>query len=331
MRQLRVGVVGATGMVGQTFMEILAERKFPILELRPFASETSKGKAIHFQNKDWPCQVLEKNCFQNLDLVFFSSGDDISAEWAPEAIRNGAWAIDNSNAFRMNQEVPLVVSEVNGELLERSNRPEIIANPNCTTMQLVVVLKPLQKMFGINEVRVSSYQAVSGAGVPGFEELKNQIENIEAPAKTFAQQIAFNCVPEIGSFNDLGYTSEEMKVMNETRKILSQQNMKVSVMTVRVPVYNAHAEAVWVTLDREVKREQIISCLEAAPGLVVDSGIKSYSTQRQVSGKDPVYVGRIHQDLNDPKTWIMWIVSDNIRKGAALNGIQIAESMRAFK
>ena len=236
MRQLRVGVVGATGMVGQTFMEILAERKFPILELRPFASETSKGKAIHFQNKDWPCQVLEKNCFQNLDLVFFSSGDDISAEWAPEAIRNGAWAIDNSNAFRMNQEVPLIVSEVNGELLERSNRPEIIANPNCTTMQLVVVLKPLQKMFGINEVRVSSYQAVSGAGVPGFEELKNQIENIEAPAKTFAQQIAFNCVPEIGSFNDLGYTSEEMKVMNETRKILSQQNMKVSVMTVRVPV-----------------------------------------------------------------------------------------------
>ncbi len=330
MRTLNVGVVGATGMVGKTFMEILNQRKFPVNELRPFASDSSIGKKIVFNNREFECKGLQKGCFKGLDIVFFSSGDDVSAEWAPVAVEDGAWAIDNSNAFRMKEGVPLIVSEVNGDLLKKSLRPEIIANPNCTTMQLVVPLKPLQKKFGISEVRVSSYQAVSGAGVPGHEELQSQLNDHNAPAKTFAQPIAFNCVPEIGSFNELGFTSEEMKVMKETKKILGQNDLRVSAFTVRVPVFNAHSETVWVTLNKEVSRNEFIQCLEEAPGMVVDSGVKSYSTPRQVSGKDPVYVGRIHQDLNDKRTWLMWIVSDNIRKGAALNGIQIAEVMPVF-
>lgn len=330
LKSLNVGVVGATGMVGKSFLEILKERNFPVKELRPFASEASLDKVIEFNGQDYKCQILKPGCFKGLDLVFFSSGDEISAKWAPQAVVDGAWAIDNSNAFRMNPEVPLVVAEVNGNLLLNSKKPEIIANPNCTTMQLVVALKPLQKKFGISEVKVSSYQAVSGAGQPGYDELQTQVNDINAPAKQFAQQIAFNCVPEIGSFNDLGYTSEEIKVMSETRKILNQQDLKVSAFTVRVPVFNAHAESVWVTLKSDVNREEIIKSLKQSPGIALDEGIKSYSTQRQVSGKDPVYVGRIHQDLNDSKTWLMWIVSDNIRKGAALNGIQIAESMPVF-
>lgn len=330
MRTLNVGVVGATGMVGKAFMEILTQRNFPVKELRPFASDSSIGKKISFDGREFECQGLKKGCFKGLDIVFFSSGDDVSAEWAPVAVEDGAWAIDNSNAFRMKENVPLIVSEVNGELLKKSLKPEIIANPNCTTMQLVVPLKPLQNKFGISEVRVSSYQAVSGAGVPGHDELQSQLSDKNAPAKVFAQPIAFNCVPEIGSFNDLGYTSEEMKVMNETRKILGQNDLKVSAFTVRVPVFNAHSETVWVTLNKEVSRNEFIQCLEEAPGMVVDGGVKSYSTPRQVSGKDPVFVGRIHQDLNDKKTWLLWIVSDNIRKGAALNGIQIAEVMPVF-
>jgi aspartate-semialdehyde dehydrogenase len=330
VRPLNVGVVGATGMVGKAFMEILMQRKFPVKELRPFASDASIGKKIPFDGREFPCQGLAGGCFKGLDIVFFSSGDEISAEWAPRAVEDGAWAIDNSNAFRMKEQIPLVVSEVNGEIIKDSRKPTIIANPNCTTMQLVVALKPLQKAFGLSEVRVSSYQAVSGAGVPGYEELQGQVANPATPAKTFAQPIAFNCVPEIGSFNELGFTSEEMKVMNETKKILDQKSLKVSAFTVRVPVYNAHSETVWVTFDKEVSRVEVLTALKSAPGLVVESEARSYATPKQVSGQDPVYVGRIHQDLNDKKTWMMWIVSDNIRKGAALNGIQIAEMMTVF-
>lgn len=328
--KLKVGVVGATGMVGQAFMSLLAERNFPVAELRPFASENSLGKKINLQGQDWDVQVLKPGCFAGLDLVFFSSGDDISAEWAPQAVAAGAFAVDNSAAFRMNPSNHLVVPEVNAHLVPPGSKPQIIANPNCSTIQLVVALKPLADQFGINEVRVSSYQAVSGAGLDGYNELLNQTENhkdTEQKPKIFPHQILFNCIPQIGSFNDQGFCSEEVKIMNETRKILDLPKLKVSAFTVRIPALNAHSESVWVTLDQEVSREQILAALGSADGIVVQDDPKKseYPTARAVSGKDPVYVGRVHRDPENPKLWLMWVVSDNIRKGAALNGIQIAE------
>ncbi len=332
---LKIGVVGATGMVGKSFMETLEQRQFPVAELRPFASEASLGKEITLNGRAYPIQVLHAGCFKGLDLVFFSSGDDISKEWAPLAVKDGAWAVDNSAAFRMDSQIHLVVPEVNGDLLSLGSGPQIIANPNCSTIQLVVALKPLHQAFGVQAVRVASYQAVSGAGQAGFDELhgqvRNQLDGKEVKAQAFAHPIAFNCIPEIGSFNDSGYTSEEVKIMNETRKIMRAPEMYVSAFTVRVPVSNSHAEAVWVTLSKEVSREELIAAMKDFEGLVVESDSRQYSTQREVSGRDPVYVGRIHQDLNDKKTWLMWVVSDNVRKGAALNGIQIAEKLYATK
>lgn len=328
----KVGVVGATGMVGQAFMHLLEERKFPLSELRPFASENSLGKKILCQKQHWDCQVLKPGCFEGLDFVFFSSGDDISLEWAPQAAKSGAIAIDNSAAFRMNPDHILAVPEVNGHLLSADMKPQVIANPNCSTIQLVVALKPLLNRFGLKEVRVSSYQAVSGAGQAGYDELLQQTEDYKNPNpknSAFVKPILFNVIPQIGSFGDNGYTSEEMKVMNETRKILDQPKLKVSAFTVRVPALNAHSESVWVTLDKEVTREEVLGALESFEGLVVQDDPKNshYPTPREVSGQDPVYVGRIHRDLEDPKTWLMWVVSDNLKKGAALNGIQIAEKI----
>lgn len=334
-KKLKVGVVGATGMVGQTFMNILAEREFPIAELRPFASENSLGRLIELQGKNWPVQVLKENCFDGLDLVFFSSGDDISKEWAPKAVAAGAFAVDNSAAFRMDPATVLIVPEVNGDLITHESKPQIIANPNCSTIQLVVALKPLMQKFGLEEVRVSSYQAVSGAGKEGHDELISQIANHQTEnksdlkAKTFPHQILFNCIPQIGSFNDEGYCSEEVKIMKETRKILGQPDLKVSAFTVRVPALNAHSESVWVTLKKEVSKAEVLESLQNFEGLIVqDEPSKNiYPLAINVSGKDPVYVGRIHRDIDNPKMWLMWVVSDNIRKGAALNGIQIAEKI----
>lgn len=335
-RNLKVGVVGATGMVGQTFMNILEERQFPMAELRPFASEASAGKLIHVQNQDWTVQTLKPGCFDGLDLVFFSSGDDISKEWAPQAAKAGAFAIDNSAAFRMDPSVHLIVPEVNGHLVNSQSKPQVIANQNCSTIQLVVALKPLADKFGLEEVRVSSYQSVSGAGLAGYDELLAQTEDYKNPEPkhtTFPHPILFNCIPQIGSFNDEGFCSEEVKIMKETRKILGLSELKVSAFTVRVPALNAHSESVWVTLKQKTERPQIVETLKNFAGLVVqDEPQKSvYPTPRNVSGEDPVYVGRIHRDPENPYLWLMWVVSDNIRKGAALNGIQIAEHIFDIK
>jgi aspartate-semialdehyde dehydrogenase len=335
-KDLKVGVVGATGMVGQTFMNILEERKFPFSELRPFASAASKGKKIHVQNQDWTVQTLTPGCFEGLDLVFFSSGDDISKEWAPQAARSGAFAIDNSAAFRMDPNTPLIVPEVNGKLLTSESKPQVIANPNCSTIQLVVALKPLSDAFGLEDVRVSTYQAVSGAGIDGYEELLDQTEDYKNPeptAKTFPHPILFNCIPQIGSFNSEGFCSEEVKIMKETRKILNLPHLKVSAFTVRVPALNAHSESVWVTVKKEVSREQMLECLRKAPGIVLQDDPQNsvYPLPRAVSGEDPVYVGRVHRDPENPLLWLMWVVSDNIRKGAALNGLQIAEHIFDIK
>jgi aspartate-semialdehyde dehydrogenase len=331
---LNVGVVGATGMVGEVFMDILGRHKFPLKTLRPFASEKSEGLKVTACGREWPVETLKPGCFDGLDLVFFSSGDDISKEWAPQAVKSGAFAIDNSAAFRMNPDYPLVVPEVNAARIPPRSKPTIIANPNCSTIQLVVTLQALRE-FGLKEVRVATYQSVSGAGKAGRDELwqqtKEQIEtgHIMSKPQTFAHEIAFNCVPHIGSFNENGFCTEEIKIMNETRKILELPDLKVSSFTVRVPTMNSHSEAAWVTFDKRVSRAQIFSALEGGAGLkfVPQREPKEYPTARAISGQDPVYVGRVHQDLSDPQTWLMWIVSDNILKGAALNGLQIAQKI----
>lgn len=325
-KPLKVGLVGATGVVGETFINILEEYAQPIAELRPFASQNSLGLNIELAGKQWPVQVLKPNCFDGLDMVFFSSGDDISKEWAPQAVKAGAFAIDNSNAFRMDADIKLVVPEVNGNLLNADSKPQIIANPNCSTIQLVVALKPLLDKFGIEDVTVSTYQAVSGAGLPGYEELLNQTKNFQqadhAP-KAFSKQILFNCIPQIGSFGDDGFSTEESKIMKESPKILGVPDLKVSAFTVRIPALNSHSEAVWVTLKKEVTKSDIANAMGEFEGLAVLD--QDFPTALEVSGEEPVFVGRIHQDRHNKKRWLMWVVSDNLKKGAALNGLQIAE------
>ncbi len=338
MKRLNIGVVGATGVVGEVFLRILEQKNFPIASLRLFASDASKGQTRKCQNQEWPIQVLEENCFRGLDLVFFSSGDDISKIWAPKAIADGAWAVDNSAAFRMDNAYPLVVPEVNGDLLANYKTPTIVANPNCSTIQLVVALNPLYKKFGITRVHVASYQATSGAGKNGIEELLKQtqiyINGEEPPAgPTFPETIAFNCIPQIGSFTSDGFCTEEVKIMTESCKILRAPELKVSAFTVRVPVTNVHAEAVWVTLDKKASLTDVVNCLELGDGLVLQKPSEKppYITQAKATNTDPVYIGRIHQDRHDSQTFLLWIVADNVRKGAALNGVQIAEQIFDIK
>jgi aspartate-semialdehyde dehydrogenase len=332
-REINIGVVGATGVVGETFMNLIEEREFPAGEIRLFASENSKGQIKKFMGREIVLQVLQENCFDGLDLVFFSSGDDISLEWAPKAVKSGAFAVDNSAAFRMNDKFHLIVPEVNGDLIPKPGNPTIIANPNCSTIQLVVALAPLAKDFGLKAVRVASYQSVSGAGRDGIEELLTStriaLEAEEAPtSKIFPAPIPFNCIPQIGRIGEDGFCTEETKIMNETNKILRLPDLPVSAFTVRVPTLNAHAEAAWVTVSKSnVSLKDIVTSLAKSDGVELVGADQSpgYPTQKSASGNDPVYIGRIHRDRSDPATWLMWIVSDNLRKGAALNGIQIAE------
>lgn len=329
-KPLKIGLVGATGIVGETFINLLEEHALPVEELRPFASANSVGQKLHLAGKDWTVQVLTAGCFEGLDMVFFSSGDDISKEWAPQAVKAKAFAIDNSNAFRMDADTLLIVPEVNGHLISAQSPPQIISNPNCSTIQLVVALKPLQDRFGIKDVTVASYQAVSGAGLPGYDELLLQTKNFQSPdqeAKTFPKQILFNCIPQIGGFGTDGFCTEEIKIMNETPKIMGNADLKVSAFTVRIPALNAHSEAVWVTLDQDISQTDFISALTNAEGLAVMQD--DYPTPLEVSGEEPVFVGRIHKDKHNPHRWLMWVVSDNLKKGAALNGLQIAEKLFA--
>ena len=327
-RPLKIGLVGATGVVGETFINLIEEHALPIAELRPFASVNSLGQKLQLAGKDWSVQVLKQNCFDGLDMVFFSSGDDISKEWAPIAVKAGAYAIDNSNAFRMEKDILLIVPEVNGVHLKPDLKPQVIANPNCSTIQLVVALKPLQDAFGISDVTVATYQAVSGAGLPGYDELIYQTQNYQdadLEPKAFSKQILFNCIPQIGTFADDGFSTEETKIMDESVKILENTNLKVSAFTVRIPALNSHSEAVWVTLDKQATQLEVINALEQAEGLVFMQ--KDFPTPLEVSGEEPVYVGRLHQDKHNPKRWLMWVVSDNLKKGAALNGLQIAQKL----
>ncbi|HMN69993.1 MAG TPA: aspartate-semialdehyde dehydrogenase [Bdellovibrionales bacterium] len=331
-RALNVGIVGATGMVGEVFLQLLEKRDFPVGALKLFASQRSQGHTRRFKGQNVSIDPLSADGFKGLDVVFFSSGDDISKEWAPLAVEAGAVAIDNSAAFRMAENTPLVVPEVNGDILPGPGVPMLIANPNCSTIQLVMTLNPLRRDFGLESVHVATYQSVSGAGKAGQEELSDQLIQwstgtpIDSP-ETFPHPIAMNAIPQIGSFSANGFCSEEIKIMKESKKILRDSSFRLSAFTVRIPAWNSHSEAVWIRLKTPVTKEKLLASLKSQSGLVIedDPDNSVYPLAKIYDGKDPVAVGRVHQDLDDPQTWLMWVVADNLRKGAALNGIQIAE------
>lgn len=318
---MKIGLVGSTGLVGQTILKILEERDFPVSDLKPFASKASLGKNISFKNKNYPINILSDESIKNLDLVFIATGEDISEEWTPKISALGTYVVDNSSAFRMHPEVPLICPEVNKKSITTAQK--IYANPNCSTIQLVVMLNALKSAGEMKDITVASYQAVSGGGTLALDELKNQSADLSTPQKAFPKQIAFNCIPQIGSFDSFGFSSEEQKIMNETKKILDLTKTSVSAQTVRVPVENAHAESVWVTFENEVDSKTLFEALEKQDGLSVNRS--DYDTQIEISGKDGVFVSRVRQDLDNPKRWLFWVLADNIRKGAATNAIQIAE------
>lgn len=326
---ISLGIVGATGSVGEVFLKLLEERKFNFNNLRLFASDRSQGTVFNVRGKNIAVETLCPGCFSELDLVFFSSGDEISREWAPLAAQSGAYAIDNSAAFRMDPNIPLIVPEVNGGLLKSIRSPQIISNPNCSTIQLAMALKPLADKFGLDQVQVATYQAVSGAGKSAQEELMTHTrsllnDNKRKPPEQFARSIPFNCIPQIGRLDEDGLTTEEQKIRRETKKILGLSDLKVSAWTVRVPVVNGHSEACWIRLKSKVTLEEIRTALQSFGGLRL---CDDFPTALDASGENDVLVGRIHRDSEDELTWKFWIVADNLRKGAALNAIQIAETL----
>lgn len=326
----RIGLVGATGLVGETILQILGESDHELAELRPFASAKSVGKTVELKGKHWPVETLSPERLQGLDVVFFSSGDDISKEWAPIAVNAGAVVIDNSAAFRMDPEVLLCVPEINGHLLEKNRQPRIIANPNCSTIQLVVALNPLAQKFGLESVRVATYQSVSGAGREGIDELIDQtkahLNGEDLPsANIFPHIMSFNALPQIGSVDADGYCSEETKIVLESQKILGLPNLPVSPFTVRVPTLNVHSEAVWVTLKQEPSRDEFVKALSQGDGLIVDEGPEQYPHKWMAHDSNQVRVGRIRKDKALDRSWQFWVVADNLRKGAAYNAYQIAQ------
>ncbi len=324
-----VAVVGASGAVGRTMISILEERDFPVKELKLLASKRSAGSKLLFKNHEITVEELNKSSFENVDIALFSAGATISREFAPIAVKSGCVVIDNSSAFRMDENVPLVVPEVNPHAI--GENPEIIANPNCSTIQMVVALKPIHDNYHINRVVVSTYQSVSGSGQKAIEELKNQAEDILSEkaieTKVYPHQIAFNCLPHIDVFLENGYTKEEMKMVNETQKILEDDSIAVSPTTVRVPVFYSHSEAINVEADKEINVEELKNLLSNSKGICLVDNPENieYPLATHGAGKDEVFIGRIRGDLNNPKSVNLWVVADNLRKGAALNAVQIAE------
>jgi aspartate-semialdehyde dehydrogenase len=328
-----VAVVGATGAVGQTTLRLLEERKFPVKEVRAFASERSVGKAVNFKGEAIRIERLAPEAFRGVEFAFFSAGSAQAKEWAPRAVQAGAVVVDKSSAFRMDPAVPLVVPEINGATA-RAHRG-IVACPNCTTIVTVMPLKPLHDLGRLRRVVATSYQAVSGAGVNGVEELREQVltwARGEAIApRHFIHQIAFNVIPHIDAFTGNGYTGEEMKLVNEVRKILALPDLPISPTTVRVPVFTAHSVAVNAELESPVGVEAARRAFELFPGLRVwdDPKRNQYPMPLVVEGQDDCFVGRIRADLSHPRALNFWVAGDQLRKGAALNGIQIAELLAA--
>ena len=326
-----VAVVGATGAVGEQMREVLEERHFPIGELRLLASERSAGQFLPFQGQQVAVRVLNQDSFKDIDIGLFSAGGSVSAEFAPLAVAAGAVVVDNTSVFRMEPDIPLVVPEVNAKEIAKYKTRGIVANPNCSTIQMVVALKPIHDAVRIKRVVVSTYQSVSGAGRKAMEELSQQVAALfngrEIKKEKFPHQIAFNCIPHIDVFMENGYTKEEWKMINETRKILGEPNMAVTATTVRVPVFVSHSESVNVETLVKMTAAEAKQILREAPGVIVVDEPENnlYPTPIDASDKDATYVGRIREDESVANGLNLWVVSDNLRKGAALNAVQIAE------
>ncbi|HHW03698.1 MAG TPA: aspartate-semialdehyde dehydrogenase [Thermoanaerobacterales bacterium] len=331
MKSYNVAVVGATGAVGQTMIKILQERNFPVKRILPLASARSNGHSVEFRGEKIKVEEAVPSAFDGIDIALFSAGNEVSKELAPEAVKRGAVVIDNSSAFRMDPDVPLVVPEVNPGDIHRHKG--LIANPNCSTIQMVVVLKPIHEKARIKRVVVSTYQAVSGTGVDAIEELKLQsgkILNGDMPEpRVYPYPIAFNVLPHIDVFDDTGYSMEEWKMVRETKKIMGDESIAVTATTVRVPVFNCHSEAVNIETVEKLTADGARSILSKAPGVKVvdDPKNRIYPLPAAVSGENDVYVGRIREDFSIDCGLNLWIVADNLRKGAAYNAVQIAEYM----
>ena len=334
---MKVAIVGVSGAVGQEFLRVLDEQNFPIDELLLFGSERSAGNTYEFRGEKHTVKLLQHNDdFQGVDFAFVSAGAGVSREFAETITKHGAIMIDNSSAFRMDADVPLVVPEVNGE--DAFNTPRgIIANPNCTTAIMVVALKPLNDISPIKRVHVATYQAASGAGAVAMAELEKQYaelaEGKEPTVEKFAYQLAYNLIPHIDVFLDNDYTKEEMKMYNETKKIMHAPELEVSATCIRVPVMRAHSEAVWVETEQPISVEQARKAFEQAEGLVVidEPAAKKYPMPLDAAGHDPVYAGRLRKDIANPNGLTFWLVGDQIKKGAALNAVQIAEYLIKVK
>jgi aspartate-semialdehyde dehydrogenase len=331
-RRWNVAVVGATGLVGGTMLSILEQRDFPVNEIYPLASARSVGKTIRFRGKDVPVQDLETFDFKKAQIGLFSAGASVSKVHAVRAGQAGCVVVDNTSQFRYQDDIPLVVTEVNPHAIAGYRKHNIIANPNCSTMQMLVALKPLHDAAGIERINVATYQSVSGGGQKAIDELRHQTQALArgeaATPKVIAKQIAYNCVPQIDVFLDNGYTKEEMKMFWETQKIMEDSSIRVNATAVRVPVEVGHAEAVHIETRRKLTEGEARELLSRAPGVVVVDERKpgGYPTQvTEGAGADPVYVGRIREDISHERGLNLWIVSDNVRKGAALNSVQIAE------
>jgi len=328
-RLWNVAVAGATGAVGNQMIRCLEERDFPVKNIKFLASARSVGKTLPFKGTPIAVEELKEDSFKDMEIALFSAGASTSLKFAPQAAKAGCVVIDNSSAFRMEPDIPLVVPECNAHRV--ISGPGIIANPNCSTIQMVVALKPIHEKVRIRRIIVSTYQAVSGTGQKAVVELRNQITDLlagkEPEIKVYPYQIAYNCLPHIDVFLENDYTKEEMKMVNETRKILEDDSIRISATTVRVPVFYGHSEAVYIETDKKITPQEVKDLLRSAAGVVVldDVANKVYPLALTAEGKDEVFVGRIREDISHEKGIAMWVVSDNIRKGAATNAVQIAE------
>jgi aspartate-semialdehyde dehydrogenase len=326
-----VAVVGATGAVGNEMIDTLEQRKFPLEKLRLFASERSEGKTVEFEGTEFPVETLNEHSFKGIDIALFSAGAERSKIWAPVAAKSGCVVVDNSSQWRMDPGVPLVVPEVNAHDLKWHKG--IIANPNCSTIQMVVVLKPIHDAARIRRVVVTTFQSVSGTGKKAMDELLQQTTDLlnfrEVKSNVYPHQIAFNCLPHIDKFLENGYTKEEMKMVNETKKIMGDSSLRVTATTVRVPVFRCHSESLNIETEKKLTANEARAVLASAPGVVIyDVPEKNiYPLAIECAGKDETFVGRIRNDESIENGLNMWIVSDNLRKGAALNAVQIAEEL----
>ena len=332
MKTYNVAIVGATGAVGEVLLELLESRNFPVNNLYLLASERSAGTTLSFKGKRITVQNLAEFDFSQAEIGLFSAGGSISAEFAPKAAAAGCVVIDNTSHFRRDEDIPLVVPEVNSHALERFADRNIIANPNCSTIQMLVALKPIYDAVGIARINVATYQAVSGTGKSAIEELAAQTARLlngqPAESKVYPKQIAFNALPHIDTFQENGYTREEMKMVWETQKIFEDETISVNPTCVRIPVFHGHSEAVHIETKQPISAVEAQALLESAPGIeVIDTRADGgYPTPvSEAAGSDPVYVGRIREDISHPMGLDLWVVSDNLRKGAALNSVQIAE------